>query len=153
MRRLLAVIGLLVLVSTGARAQFFTNGTDPGYLKWNSIETSNYQVLYPRGADSLARNYARLLERFRVPSGYSIGLTPGELQWSKKLPVVLHPFNGYSNGSVGWAPSRMEIYTIPEPLGGNPVPWELQLMTHEPRHQAQLQMGFTGWLKYLGYLT
>ena len=153
MRRLLAVIGLLVLVSTGARAQFFTNGTDPGYLKWNSIETSNYQVLYPRGADSLARNYARLLERFRKPSGYSIGFTPGELQWSKKLPVVLHPFNGYSNGSVGWAPSRMEIYTIPEPLGGNPVPWELQLMTHEPRHQAQLQMGFTGWLKYLGYLT
>lgn len=153
MRRLLALIGLLVLVSTGARAQFYTNGTDPGHLKWNSIETPHYQVLYPRGTDSLARNYARLLERFRVPSGYSIGLTPGDLQWRKKMPVVLHPFNGYSNGSVGWAPSRMELYTVPEPLGGNPVPWELQLMTHEPRHQAQLQIGFTGWLKYLGYLS
>ena len=151
MRRLLAIIGLLVLVSTGARAQFYTNGTDPGYLRWKSIETPYYQVVYPRGADSLARNYARLLERFRVPTGYSIGLTPGELQW-RKMPVVLHAYNGYSNGSVGWAPSRMDLYTVMEPTGGDPAPWDLQLITHEPRHQAQLQMGYTGILKPLNYL-
>lgn len=147
----LTVIALLA-ASLCARAQFYQKGTDPGHLRWYSIETPYYQVIYPKGADSLARNYARLLERFRVPAGYSIGLMPGELQWRKKMPVVLHTRNGFSNGSVGWAPARMEFYTVMDHDGGTPSPWDIQLATHEPRHQAQLQMGYTGWLKPLNYL-
>ena len=150
-RKICLVILALLTLSFSASAQFYQKGTDPGNLKWSSIETPYYQVIYPNGTDSLARNYARLLERFRVPSGYSIGLTPGELQW-RKLPVVLHPFNGYSNGSVGWAPSRMELYTVMTPLGSDPAPWDIQLISHEPRHQAQLQMGYTGFLKPLNYI-
>ena len=151
-RKICLIIIAFLLLPLSARGQFYHVGTDPGRLKWNSIETPNYQVIYPQGADSLARGYARMLERFRVPSGYSIGLTPGDLQWNK-LPVVLHPFYGYSNGSVPWAPSRMDLYTVMPPLGGDPVPWEIQLLSHEPRHQAQWQMGFTGLLKPFSYLT
>ena len=149
-RIVLSALSLLLLSAT-ANAQFYGSGTDPGHLRWRSIETPNYQVIYPVGADSLARNYARLLERYRVPTGYSIGLTPGSLQWNK-LPVVLHTYNGYANGSVSWAPSRMSLYTVMEPNKGDPAPWELQLVLHEPRHQAQLQLGYKGFLKPLGYL-
>lgn len=152
MRRLFTLTAfLLVLASTGARAQFLQKGTDPGHLRWNSIETPYYQVIYPRGADSLARRYAQLLERFREPSGNSIGFAPGSLQW-KKLPVILHPYNGFANGSVSWAPSRMDLYTVMQPLGGDPAPWDIQLITHEPRHQAQLQLGYTGFLKPFNYI-
>ena len=143
--------GAFLALSLGARAQFYQKGTDPGFLHWYSIETPYYQVIYPSGADSLAWNYARLLERFRQRAGYSIGLGPGELQ-RRKLPVLLHPFNGYANGSVSWAPARMDLYTVMSPSGGDPAPWDVQLAAHEPRHQAQLQIGYTGFLKPLGYL-
>ena len=145
------VLCLLFLASFPARAQFYTTGSDPGHLRWFSIETPYYQVIYPEGTDSLARNYARLLERFRKPSGYSIGLTPGSLQWHK-MPVVLHAYNGYANGSVSWAPSHMNLYTVMEPSASDPAPWDIQLISHEPRHQAQLQLGYSGFLKPFNYL-
>jgi len=145
----LAVAALCAAVS--ARAQFFTQGADPGRLRWYSIESPYYKVLYPEGADSLARRYAVLLERYRVPIGRSIGLTPGDLQWGK-TPVVLHAYNGYPNGSMFWAPKRMDLFTVMDPYGADPSPWDIQLATHEPRHQAQLQAGYRGPWKPLSYL-
>lgn len=132
---------LFLLAISSAKAQFYTQGSDPGYLNWYSTETPYYKIIYPQGADSLARTYGRLLEQFREPMGRSIGITPGNGQRSK-MPVVLHTHNVYSNGSVAWAPRRMDLFTIPEPYGSDPTPWEVQLVSHEPRHQAQLQFGY-----------
>jgi len=150
MRNVCLSVILFLAGALMARGQFYNVGTDPGHLKWYSIETPYYQVIYPSGTDSLARNYAQLLERFRIPSGNSIGLMPGSLQW-RKLPVVLHPYNGYANGSVPWAPSRMDLYTV-TPVYGDPSPWEIQILSHEPRHQAQWQLGYSGFLKPFGYI-
>ncbi len=151
-KRSFLLISALLLGTTVVHAQFYGNGTDPGHLRWYSIETPHYQVIYPAGTDSLARSYATRLEKYRVSAGYSIGQTPGSLQW-RKMPVVLHTWNGYSNGSVSWAPSRMDLYTVMQPLESDPAPWDLQLLTHEPRHQAQLQLGYRGFLKPLNYIT
>ena len=140
-----AILILLATIST--RAQFYTKGSDPACLKWYSTETPYYKIIYPRGADSLARAYGRLLEQFREPTGHSLGITPSDGQRSK-MPVVLHTHNMYSNGSVAWAPRRMDLFTIPEAYGSDPAPWDIQLVSHEPRHQAQLQYGYEGWLKY-----
>ena len=131
---------LLFLTALPLKAQFFSNGEDPGRTRWYTLETPHYQLIYPTGTDSLARTYGRLLEQFRVPVGRSFGVTPGDGQ-RKKMPVVLHPFNPYSNGSVGWAPRRMDFYTLPDPGGADPLPWAVMLSAHEPRHQAQMERG------------
>ena len=151
LKYILLATAAFLLLSIPGHAQFYGNGTDPGNLKWYSIETPNYQVIYPKGTDSLALNYARLLEKYRLSAGYSIGMTPGSLQW-RKMPVVLHAWNGFANGSVSWAPSRMDLYTVMQAVGSDPAPWDIQLTTHEPRHQAQLQLGYRGFLKPLSYI-
>ena len=150
MQKALTVV-FLALAALTARAQIFSHGADPARLKWYSIESPSYKVIYPEGTDSLARRYAVLLERYRVPIGRSIGMTPGSLQWNK-TPVVLHAYYGYSNGSMFWAPNRMDLFTRMEPYGADPAPWDMQLAAHEPRHQAQLQAGFRGPWKPLNYL-
>lgn len=146
MRKTVLSAVIILFAALNARAQFYTQGSDPSCIKWYSTETPFYKIIYPQGADSLARTYGRLLEQFREPVGHSIGITPGQGQRSK-MPVVLHTRNMYSNGSVAWAPRRMDLFTIPEPYGSDPTPWETQLASHEPRHQAQLQYGYEKWLR------
>ena len=51
------------LASLPARAQFYSAGTDPGGVRWSSVRTENYRVIYPRGVDSLARAYALSLQQ------------------------------------------------------------------------------------------
>lgn len=149
MRKSVLILTLLTACLFPARAQFYLTGDDPSRLQWYSIETPHYQIIYPAGTDSLARIYGRSLEQFRVPLGRSLGgMTPGEGR-RRKMPVILHTHYAYSNGSVGWAPSRYDLYTHPETYGADPVPWHLQLAGHEPRHQAQLQFGMRGVLPWL----
>ena len=153
MRNLLLSLIALLAFSVSARGQFYTSGTDPGYLRWYSVESPYYKIIYPEGADSLARTYARLLEQFRVPVSRSIDHLPKSGKWGKRMPVVLHTHNLYSNGSVGYAPVRMDFFTMPEASGSEPVPWPVQLAAHEPRHQAQLEkLESTGLAKGLSYV-
>lgn len=152
MKRCLTVVLILTLLGNlNLSAQIFTHGADPGHLKWWTLETPHYKLLFPDGLDSLARSYGYQLEQLREATGRSIGMTPGALQWVKHTPVVLHPYNGHSNGSMMYAPVRMDLFTRMDPYGGDPSPWDLSLAAHEPRHLAQLQAGYR-LLKPLGWL-
>lgn len=139
MRKFLTTLAVLAAVSFSARGQFYTPGTDPGNLRWYSLESPYYKVIYPEGADSLARSYARLLEQFRAPVGRSFDQLPQSGRWNKKMPVVLHTHHLIANGSVAYAPERMDLFTTPDSYGSDPVSWPIQLASHEPRHQAQLE--------------
>ena len=139
-RGLRIVLCCFLLASLPARAQFFSAGTDPGGVRWSSVRTENYRVIYPRGSDSLARAYALSLQGQYPRVGRSIGYAPSEL-CRRPMPVILHPFTSYGNGMVMWAPRRMELYTVGDPGDPDPMPWMLNLTTHEPRHAAQLQFG------------
>ena len=153
MRKLLLSLITLLAVSVSAWGQFYSSGTDPGNLHWYSVESPYYKIIYPEGADSLARTYARLLEQFRVPVSRTIDHLPQSGKWGKKMPVVLHTHNMFSNGSVGYAPVRMDFFTMPEAYGADPVAWPVQLAAHEPRHQAQLEkLESTGLAKGLSYV-
>ena len=145
------VLLLALALSAQARAQFVVPGDDPGSLRWYSLESAFYRVIYPEGAESLARSYARLLEQFRQPIGASFGFTPGE-GMRKKMPVVLHTHHVYSNGSVAWAPYRFDLFTLPPAYDPDPTPWDIQLASHEPRHQAQLQAWSRSFGKPLTWL-
>ena len=133
---------LLCLVQQPLRAQFFTAGDDPFRSRWYSIESENYRIIYPQGLDSLARVYAREMERYRKPVGLTSGYLPGEYTRGK-MPVVLHAYNSVSNGSVAWAPKRMDAYTLPQIYGGEAQPWTTQLAVHESRHISQMQFGLS----------
>lgn len=124
-----------------ADAQFYVTGDNPGRLKWYSIDTDNYHIIYPEGNDSLAREYGVKLETFRVPVSRTTGYLPGGPGRSR-MPVVLHTYNT-SNGSVAWAPKRMDLFTIPSAYDPEPMPWTTMLSVHESRHVTQMQFGMT----------
>ena len=135
-----------------ASAQFYTVGDDPGSVRWSEARTPHYRLVYPRGMDSLARSYARELERFYPEVGRSAGYFPGE-RYRRPLPVVLHPFGGAPNGSVTWAPKRMDLFTLPNAYAPEPVPWEANLVVHESRHAAQMQFGADGFFRPFKWIT
>ena len=81
----------------------------------------------------------------------SAGMAPGSLHWGR-MPVVLHPFYPYSDGSVAWAPKVMDLYTHPEPYGSQPQSWMTQLTVHESRHVAQMQLAYRRPFRWANYL-
>lgn len=149
-RKILLCLAAL-LAGLSVRAQFYTGGDDPAAIRWSTFRTDHYKLIYPRGLDSLARVYARSLEEFRPKVGRSIGYLPGGL-YKRPMPVVLHVFSGESNGSVSWAPMRMDLYTLPDAYSPEPMPWITSLAVHENRHVAQLQFGSDGLFRPLKWL-
>lgn len=148
MKKVFFILLAALAASFSAQGQFTVSGSDAGKLRWNHIETSRYDIIYPKGADSLARAYARILEQVCEPVGQSAGFVPNQMS-RKKLPVVLHTQTAYANGMVTWAPSRMDLMTIPDPYRPEPFPSARLLGLHESRHVAQMQLGlapcYKGW--------
>lgn len=138
-KRILLILALILPVSVSA--QFYVTGDDPGGLKWNSIDTESYRVIYPQGSDSLAFTYARKLEKYKIPVSRSSGYVTGEGD-GKIMPVVIHAYND-ANGSVAWAPKRMDMFAVPSAYDPEPMPWSTMLSVHESRHASQMQFGLT----------
>lgn len=143
--RKIAILLMILVLPADLHAQFYVTGDDPGRLKWNTIDTDNYRLIYPAGADSLARIYGRDLERFRIPVSRTTGYLGGG-QGNLRMPVVLHTWNT-SNGSVAWAPKRMDLFTIPSAYDPEPMSWNTMLSVHESRHVTQMQFGMTSAMR------
>ena len=137
MKRIGAIFFLL-LAGIVARAQFYSSGEDPGRLKWNTVSSDNFRIVYPAGNDSLALEYGLALERYRSVLGESIGYAPNS-QYRRPMPVILHPYSAQANGSVVWAPRRMDLYTRPQFVAPDPMDWITELAVHESRHVSQMQ--------------
>ena len=137
---------MFLMASPVMDAQFYVTGDDPGRLKWNILETDNFSLIYPMGADSLARDYGYKLEKFRIP----VSRTTGYLH-KGRMPVVMHTYNT-SNGSVAWAPKRMDLFTIPSAYDPEPMPWSTMLSVHEGRHVTQMQFGMTRAHRPVGWV-
>ena len=150
LRKILPVLAA-AFACIGAKAQFYTGGDDPGAVRWSTFRSAHYKMIYPAGMDSLARVYARSLEDFRPQVSRSIGYLPGGM-YRRPMPVVLHAFGGEANGSVSWAPMRMDLYTLPDAYSPEPMPWITSLAVHENRHVAQLQFAADGAFRPLKWL-
>lgn len=135
------ILLLALILPASASAQFYVTGDDPGRLRWNFIDTESYRVIYPQGADSLAVTYARKLEKFKIPVSRSSGYVTGQGD-GRIMPVVLHAYND-ANGSVAWAPKRMDMFAVPSAYDPEPFPWSTMLSVHESRHVTQMQFGLT----------
>jgi hypothetical protein len=127
------------LTAGASTAQFLNYGVDPLRFKWNEARLEHYRLIYPRGLDSLAREYAEYLENVYEP----VAATMGKVRISG-FPVVLHPADMTSNGVVAWAPRRMELLTTPS-TRLHAEPWSQHLTVHESRHviqTAKMEGGF-----------
>lgn len=137
-RRVLTIALAVLLNALPAAAQFYVDGNEPAAVRWYRIDTPDYKVIYPKGMDSLAVVYARLLEQIKQPVGATAGFVPNQ-NYRRPMPVILHPWTASANGMVTWTPKRMELYTTPDFSAPLPSPWEEHLVTHESRHVAQMQ--------------
>ena len=146
--RLIKLVLIFLFIPLAASAQFYVTGDDPGKLKWNSMDTESFTIIYPENCDSLAKVYGRKLEQYKIPVSRSIGFKVGDGD-GKRMPVILHAFNT-SNGSVAWAPKRMDLFTVPTAYDPEPLPWHTMLSVHEGRHVTQMQFGMTKAQKPFG---
>ena len=121
MKRCFSILILGLLCAFGAKAQFYTTGSDSPRVKWMHIKTEHFDVIYPCGQDSLARVYALKLE----------SIAPAH---AKRVPVLLRNRLSYSNGMVTLPPLRMELYTIPDAYDPLATPWSDHLVIHESDH-------------------
>ena len=140
---------ICLLIPLMASAQFYVTGDDPGRLRWFYKDTENFRIIYPEGNDSLANVYGSKLERYRKPVSLSTGYLAGG-QGKYRMPVVMHTYNT-SNGSVAWAPKRMDLFTVPSAYDPEPIPWSTMLSIHEGRHVTQMQFGMTNVQKPFGW--
>jgi len=127
-------------------AQFYEYGQDAGSIRWNQFSSQHYQLIYPRGLDSLAMKFADKLEYFYPFQAKTLEHEHG------MMPVVIHNEASFSNGVFVWAPKRLEIFTNPDP-NGYPQDWLTQLAIHEGRHAVQvskLNQGFSKALSVVG---
>ena len=141
MKRLRTIFPMVFLLfSISAAAQFYVSEPEPSSIRWNHLKTDNYDIIFPRGMDSLAYAYGKTLEEVRADVGKSIGFLPNGA-YKRQMPVILHTMNVQSNGSVAVTPRRISLYTIPSAYDRNPTPWMRSLIIHESRHAAQMELG------------
>ena len=142
----LLTVLLLLAFALPASAQYVLTGSAPSGVKWNRIRSEHFDIIFPSTIDSLARVYLYSFEKTRAADLEGLRIeTP-------RMPIVLQPYDMYSNGMVAWAPRRVELYTTPP---GNPLyalNWEMQLATHEGRHIGQMTHYTKGFYHFLNIL-
>ncbi len=145
-RIILLVAGLLIMAVRHTTAQFYYSGTEPYSVKWEQLETGNFQVIYPKGFYPQADTLVRLFEKTRPQVDYSLSANP------KKISIILHTQNVISNGFVTMAPRRMELVTTPS-QDDETLSWFHLLALHESRHVAQINKLNRGFTRLFSYAT
>lgn len=145
MKQFLCIFICSLTIGFGAQAQYFSWGTDPASLRWKQIQTDNFQVIYPKGQDSIAQRFTNLLEYVYDACGKSLGHAPA------KISVILHTNSSITNGSVAWAPKRMDIFDV-VPQDQISMDWLEMLAIHEFRHVVQFDKMNQGLTKILYFL-
>lgn len=112
-------------------AQFYNSGQAPTSVKWQQINTENFQIIYPFGLFDVANQTANLLEYYYSVVSADYDILP------RKISILLYNQSVQSNGYVVWAPRRAEWVTTP-PQESYPQQWLEQLAIHEFRHVVQI---------------
>ena len=145
-RKVISVLVLLLAVSLAGRAQYYTVGSDPASIRWRTMKSPTFQIVYPSHMDSLAREYLYAFERFSYANEQQLKIK------YHTIPIVLHPCIAQSNASVAWVPHRVDVFTTPEFNSGYAEGWVNQLAKHEGRHIAQMTHYTTGVFKYMSWI-
>ncbi|HLN53796.1 MAG TPA: hypothetical protein VK212_08815 [Lentimicrobium sp.] len=145
MTRLILLLIISVISCIKASGQFYDLGQEPWNTKWEQIHTENFRLIYPDFYKSEAKEAARLFEQWHLPLTRSLKVIP------KKMPVIFHTGNIYSNAYTIWAPRRIELLTVP-PQDIYSQQWIEQLVLHEYRHAVQISKLDQGFTHFLGFI-
>jgi len=100
-----------IYIHTCLYSQFYEYGQDPASIRWKQINTGNFKLIFPEDYKSNAVKVSFLLEESYRKNASQLNYSP------RKIPVVIHNQTAISNGFVGIAPRRMELFTYPDPRG------------------------------------
>ncbi|MBO7055334.1 MAG: hypothetical protein J6W37_08115 [Bacteroidales bacterium] len=132
------------LITSVCFGQYYSWGTEPFRVQWRQIKTEQYQLIYPKGADSLAQAIAHKLSYAQSACIKSLKYNP------KRISIVVHNQTNTSNGSVAWAPSQMDLYTISS-SNQDSQEWFDDLAIHEYRHVVQMNKYNQGKIHILSF--
>jgi hypothetical protein len=97
MKKIIILIIGCFLVTINAKAQYFQTGQDPSLIKWEQINTTNFQVIYPKEFEKQAQRVSFVLEKVYEYGFKTLDFNP------RKISVILHTRTVNSNGLVAWA--------------------------------------------------
>lgn len=130
--KMLAILVVNIFLTNFIYAQFYSLGSNPARIKWSVIDGDNYRVIFPMGSDSLATEYYFFLNSSRDMVFSSLRANPS------KIDVIIHQNNLISNGMVGVAPKRVELFSRVPLYNDFSHNWHRSLIIHELRHVAQV---------------
>ncbi|MBN2806475.1 MAG: hypothetical protein JXR22_07430 [Prolixibacteraceae bacterium] len=125
------ILFILLFSTLAVSGQYYNGGQDRAALKWKKIDSQNFEVIFPEGFEKQAEKVVQLLEKSYTVTTKTLNHQP------KHISVVLHTETVKSNAFLGWAPSRIEMFTTPH-QGIYAQDWLEQLAIHEYRHMVQL---------------
>ncbi|MBI9033255.1 MAG: hypothetical protein JEZ03_02175, partial [Bacteroidales bacterium] len=132
MKQVLLFLTFLISIQY-SQAQYFSGGTDPSSLKWRTIETVHYKIIFPESFENQAQFLANKME-------YALSLLANDFNISpKKIPLIIHTQTITPNAFVAWAPKRMEFFTTPG-QDQYAQDWFSQLALHENKHYTQFEL-------------
>ncbi len=137
-------ISILIIIiccinSCYAQAQFFDSEQNPPSVKWQQINTANFQIIYPTTFENEAQRMANTLQSIISKVGQTLHKEP------RKISIILQNQGVESNGFVQLAPRRSEFFTTPS-QEFDYQDWLNSLAVHELRHVVQFEK-LTGNLK------
>lgn len=141
----LATTLLFLFLTIYSSAQYYNAGQERAGIKWRSITSEHFEIIYPDYFEQEAMNVAKKMELSYEYTCHSLDHHP------KKASIVLHPNTSLSNGFMTWAPKRIEMYATPN-QGIYTQDWIEQLAIHEFRHFVQfskMDKEIPQWLKIL----
>ncbi len=123
-------------------------GGNPPTMRWKKIDTDTVRVIFPENMDMQAQRVANIVHYLNKNYRQSIG------DRQMKIDIVLQNQPVISNGYVGLAPFRSELYlNAPQnnfDLGSN---WLDLLSIHEYRHALQFMNTQRGLTRAAYFLT
>lgn len=110
--------------------QVFSTEQNPLSVKWRSISSDGFKIIYPNELEKEAQRMANTLPHIysRVGSGYRLLNT--------STPILLQNRGTIANGFVQLGPKKSEFYATP-PQYFDSQDWLNNLAVHELRHIAQ----------------
>src|SRR5690606_14248356 len=140
----LKISSLSLLISTLTSlqtfAQLINDEQAPPRVKWQVIETPEFNLLYPELLYNDAQSVASLLRNHVSSVSEQYGIKP------RKIDIVIQSANTEGNGYVQLAPRKSEFF-ITASQDAEPGDWLQMLALHEYRHVVQIDK-LTGNIRF-----
>ncbi len=139
---------ILLLISFVISLSLFAQKQNPSKILWKSIQSENFQVIFPNEIEKDAQRIANTLEWVYKFDTKTLNVKP------KPVSLVLYNKSMTSNAYAALAPRRMGWYlTSPQTVTNlGSIDWTQLLAIHEYRHIVQYAKNKQHFTKFMTYI-